>query len=112
MRAEVLRGHLETLLLSVLSERALHGYAIAEALKEESGGALDLPEGTIYPALHRLEEAGALSSRWSSVSGRRRRVYSLTSSGRRTLMNERLEWAAFSQMVTAVLGRKPWATRT
>ncbi len=102
MNREALKGHLDTMILAVLSGGPLHGYAIIEQLKQRSGGSLSLPEGTVYPALHRLEEAGYLSSSWSD-SGRRRRVYSLTRRGRGELGERRQEWRAFSAAVEAVL---------
>lgn len=102
MNPEALKGHLDTMILAVLADQPLHGYAIIERLKQRSGGSLALPEGTVYPALHRLEEAGHLSSSWSD-SGRRRRVYSLTRRGRRELGDRRQQWQAFSAMVQAVL---------
>ena len=73
MRAETLKGHLDFLLLAIVADEPAHGYRIIEKLKRRSGGAFDLPEGTVYPALHRLEESGLLSSSWASGSGRRRR---------------------------------------
>jgi Fe2+ or Zn2+ uptake regulation protein len=73
MRAEALKGHLDGLLLAVLEPGPLHGYAVIERLRAGSGGRIDLPTGTVYPALHRLERAGLVRSRWSSESGRRRR---------------------------------------
>jgi PadR family transcriptional regulator len=102
MRAEALKGHLDALILAVLESGPLHGYAIIERLKERSGGALTLPEGTIYPALHRLEATGLLSSAWSDGS-RRRRVYRLTRTGRRELAARRTEWKAFTVAIEAVL---------
>jgi DNA-binding PadR family transcriptional regulator len=65
MRAEALKGHLDGLLLAVVAEEPAHGYAIVERLRDRSGGAFDLPEGTVYPALHRLEQAGLLKSSWA-----------------------------------------------
>ena len=65
MNAETLKGHLDLLLLAALQPQAAHGYAIAEKLRASSDGTFDLPEGTLYPALHRLERAGLLTSRWS-----------------------------------------------
>jgi DNA-binding PadR family transcriptional regulator len=103
MRAESLKGHLDALILAVVAEGPRHGYAVIEELKRRSGGSLDLPEGTVYPALHRLEEAGLLSSAWSKDSGRRRRVYQLTRRGQRELGVRRSEWRDFSQAVEAVL---------
>jgi transcriptional regulator len=103
MRAESLKGHLDALILAVLSDGPLHGYAIIEKLKRRSQGALALPEGTVYPALHRLEAAGLLSSVWSQGDGRRRRIYELTRRGRRELGERRAEWHDFAQAVEAVL---------
>jgi PadR family transcriptional regulator, regulatory protein PadR len=103
MKAEALKGHLDALILAVLAPGSMHGYAIIEELKRKSGGTLALPEGTIYPALHRLEDSGLLSSSWSEGSGRRRRVYELTRSGRRELGLRRGEWRDFVQTIEAVL---------
>jgi transcriptional regulator len=103
MRAEVLKGHLDLLLLSAVQHQPAHGYAIAETLRGRSDGAFDLPEGTLYPALHRLERGGLLSSRWSQVNGRRRRVYQLTARGQRTLARQQHEWRDFARAVHAVV---------
>ena len=78
MRAETLKGHLDGILLAVLEPGPRHGYAIMEALRQRSNGQVDLPTGTIYPALHRLERAGLIHATWSAAAGRRRRVYELT----------------------------------
>lgn len=102
MRAEALKGHLDALMLALLASGPLHGYAIIEELKRRSGGALALPEGTVYPALHRLERAGLLASSWSE-DARRRRVYKLTSGGRRELGERREEWHQFVRAMGAVL---------
>jgi DNA-binding PadR family transcriptional regulator len=101
-RAEVLKGHLDGLILAVVEAEPLYGYAVIEELKARSGGQLALPEGTVYPALHRLEAAGLLSSAWSDGS-RRRRVYRLTRSGRRELAKRRADWHSFSATIGAVL---------
>ncbi len=101
MRAELLKGHLDLLLLSVLADSSLHGYAAIEELRRRGG--FELPEGTIYPALHRLEAGGLVNSRWSAESGRRRRVYSLTRSGRRELAGRRDDWRTFVGAVEAVV---------
>jgi DNA-binding PadR family transcriptional regulator len=105
-----LKGHLDLLLLAVLEDAPSHGYAVLEELKRRSGGALDLPEGTIYPALHRLERAGLLQSTWDEGSGRRRRVYSLTHKGSGAVKERRAEWRVFATAVHAVLGKgaEPW----
>ena len=107
MRAETLKGHLDGLLLSSLEVGPRHGYAVIEALREATGGQLDLPTGTIYPALHRLEQARLIQGRWSMVSGRRRRTYQLTAKGRRALSRERSDWRTFSAVVSAALGAQP-----
>lgn len=107
MRTDAVRGHLDGLLLAVLDERPLHGYAAIEAIARRSGGALDLPTGTVYPALNRLERTGLLRSREEDVAGRRRRTYELTEAGRRTLRGHRRDWAAFTAAIGAVLGREP-----
>jgi len=103
MRAETLKGHLDLLLLAILADEPAHGYRIIEELKRRSAGAFDLPEGTVYPALHRLEQNGLLASSWASGSGRRRRVYRLTVRGRRALVGARQEWRGFTKAVDAVV---------
>jgi DNA-binding PadR family transcriptional regulator len=107
VNAERLKGHLELLLLSVLNEAPGHGYAIAEALRARSDALFDLPEGTLYPALHRLERAGLISGRWSEVNGRRRRVYQLTAKGRRAREEQHSDWSTFAGAVYAVVGEQP-----
>lgn len=103
MRSEVLKGHLDLLLLAAIAREPAHGYAVIEALRESSGGAFDLAEGTVYPALYRLEGGGLLSSSWTTATGRRRRVYRLTALGRRRLASYRKEWGEFSGAVKAVV---------
>lgn len=103
VRAEELKGHLDALILAVVSVEPLHGYAIIEELKSRSGGVLSLPEGTVYPALHRLERSGLLGSEWSTTEGRRRRVYNLTARGRRELGARRQSWREFASTMEAVL---------
>src|SRR5690348_8320990 len=103
MRADLVRGHLDGLLLSVLAGEPAHGYALIERLAARSGGELALPEGTVYPALHRLERDGLIASEWSTASGRRRRVYRLTSRGRRAAQDARSEWKTFARVVGGVM---------
>jgi DNA-binding PadR family transcriptional regulator len=103
MKPDTLRGHLDSLILSVVDDQPLHGYAIIEALRARSGGALDVPSGTVYPALRRLEAAGYLTSGWSAIGARRRRTYALSAAGRRALVAERAEWLDFSAVISAVL---------
>lgn len=104
MRADKLKGHLDLLLLSVLRSEPGHGYAVITRLREHSDGAFDLPEGTVYPALHRLAEAGLITSSWSRVDGRRRRVYALTAAGERKLAVETREWLRFRTGIARVIG--------
>jgi DNA-binding PadR family transcriptional regulator len=107
MRAEELKGHLDALLLAALEDGPRHGYAVIEALRQATGGRLDLPTGTIYPALRRLEDAGLISGSWSVVAGRRRRTYRLTPAGARALSGKRSDWQDFAAMITAALERGP-----
>jgi PadR family transcriptional regulator, regulatory protein PadR len=102
MEAEALKGHLDGLVLAVLAAEPMHGYAVIEALKARSGGALALPEGTVYPVLHRLERNGLLSSEWST-EGRRRRVYRVTGKGETELGARRRRWREFATTIEAVL---------
>jgi DNA-binding PadR family transcriptional regulator len=104
MKADALGGQLDSLLLATVAEDPAHGYAILQRLKLRSAGTFDLAEGTIYPALHRLERDGLLASSWSSESGRRRRIYRVTRAGRSSLTSRRRDWAHFAQAVEAVLG--------
>jgi PadR family transcriptional regulator, regulatory protein PadR len=103
MNRERLKGHLDLLLLSVLSAGPAHGYAVISALRARSEGTFDLPEGTVYPALHRLEKSGLLASSWADADGRRRRVYALTDKGEAALAAERTEWRRFAGGVAAVV---------
>ncbi|MEW9529380.1 PadR family transcriptional regulator [Microbispora sp. NPDC049125] len=103
MNADALRGHMDALLLSVLEREPLHGYAIIEALRERSDGALDVGTGTVYPALRRLERAGLLTSEWATVTGRKRRTYRLTGDGREALAGERSAWRSFTSVIGSVL---------
>jgi DNA-binding PadR family transcriptional regulator len=101
----MIRGHLGLLLLAVLSGGPRHGYAVITELQSRSGGVFDLPEGTVYPALHTLEATGLVDSDWTVVDGRRRRLYALTAAGMAALLDQREEWGRFADGVTAVLAR-------
>ena len=103
MAREAFAGHLDLLLLAALRSEARHGYAVIEHMRRASGGRFAYPEGTVYPALHRLESDGLLRSRWNEVDGRRRRVYELTAKGGRALDGRRREWELFSQSIRAVI---------
>jgi PadR family transcriptional regulator len=101
-----LRGHLDLLLLATLQRTGpAHGYALIAALRESSGGAFDLPEGTVYPALHRLERDGAVTSGWDTGAARKRRVYALTVTGEAALAAKHTQWREFARAVQSVIGR-------
>ncbi|GAB3822911.1 PadR family transcriptional regulator [Kribbella italica] len=108
--AQALKGHLDVLLLATLTDGPRHGYAIKEALRDGSGGRFDLPTGTVYPALHRLERAGLIAGSWSVVDGRRRRTYELTDDGHQKLAGDRANWRKFATAVTSLLEPGPWPT--
>lgn len=103
MRNDLLRGHLDRLLLAVLAGHPGHGYALSQRLADRSGGELQVPEGSLYPALLRLERQGLVTSAWETVDGRRRRVYGLAKSGRQRAASARQEWRDFSNAVDRVL---------
>jgi PadR family transcriptional regulator PadR len=103
MLGEALKGHLDLLLLAVLSEHPAHGYAVIESLRQRSEGTFDLPEGTVYPALHRLEKEGLLASDWSETSARRRRIYRVTSKGLQALAKRQQEWRRFARAIDATI---------
>src|SRR5260370_3030320 len=111
MEGEMLKGHLDMIVLAALAGGPAHGYAVIQEIRRRSGGAFDLPEGTIYPALHRLEQGGLLNSRWTAgESGRQRRVYSLTRSGRRALPDQRAVWRRVSHARGGMLGESTHTT--
>ncbi|HEY6890643.1 MAG TPA: helix-turn-helix transcriptional regulator [Solirubrobacter sp.] len=104
MASDLLRGHLDRLLLAVLAEAPGHGYELSRRLTARSGGEFGVNEGSLYPALHRLERSRLVESEWSTGDGRRRRVYRLTPAGRRAAEDSRREWRSFSAAVDRVLG--------
>jgi PadR family transcriptional regulator, regulatory protein PadR len=104
MKSDAFNGQLDSLILATVAEEPAHGYSILQRLRQRSSGAFELAEGTLYPALHRLERDGLLASSWSTGSGRRRRVYDVTPAGRAALQTRRREWRRFSTAVAAVLG--------
>ena len=107
MRPDQLRGHLEMLLLAVLSSGPAHGYAISAELKRRSNNQLAIIEGSLYPALHRLEAAGLAESAIETIEGRRRRRYQLTTDGKAALKEEMHSWEAFKGCVDTVLREIP-----
>ncbi len=101
----MLKGHLDAIVLAALEAGPAHGYAIIETIKKASAATFDLPEGTIYPALHRLEQAGLLASNWTTrPGGRKRRVYSLTKSGTAALVRAAQGLETLLGAVDTILG--------
>jgi PadR family transcriptional regulator, regulatory protein PadR len=103
-----LRGHLEGLILAALQQGTAHGWDIWRSLEAASGGALAIKEGSLYPALYRLERQGLVAARWETATadrpGPRRRVYRLTAKGRRRLERAREEWRQFVTVLGSLLG--------
>ncbi len=103
MATSQVKGSLDLLLMGVLRHGPAHGYAIIAALRERSDGEFDLAEGTIYPALHRLEQGGLIGSSVEVAQGRRRRTYALTARGRKEFAAQRREWHGFVASMQAVI---------
>ena len=102
---DLLQGTLDMLLLKALALEPLHGYAIAHRVQQLSQEALRVEEGSLYPALHRMEERGLLESEWGvSENNRRARYYKLTRKGRRQLETEAAEWRRLSLAISRVMG--------
>ena len=97
------KGTLPTLILEALAHEPSHGYRIAQQIKDRSQGVLDFKEGTLYPALHKLENDGLVESYDGVEKGRARRYYRITKSGRATLAKDRAEWRQLSRAVTMIL---------
>jgi DNA-binding PadR family transcriptional regulator len=96
-------NNVDLLLMGVLRRGPAHGYAIITALRERSDGEFELAEGTIYPALHRLERSGLIESAIESVQGRRRRTYALTARGRKEFASRRRAWQGYVASMQAVI---------
>lgn len=104
-KADSLQGSLDLLVLKLLSRRPkLHGYAIMNAIKISSGEILNAEEGSLYPALHRMEEAGWIRAEWvTKESGRRMRIYQLSAAGKKQLAEEETRWQTVSSAIHRVL---------
>lgn len=109
MGADVTKGQLDLLLLRLLADGQSHGYAVITALRDRSAGQFDLAEGSVYPALHRLEAQGLLASAWEPVNGRRRRMYSITDVGIAALAAQQRDWRSWVAAVESVLTMSPLA---
>src|SRR5271165_5481259 len=104
-KADSLQGSLDLLVLKILSRRpGLHGYAIMSTIKDWSGDVLRAEEGSLYPALHRMEEAGWIRAEWTTKdNGRRARIYELTPTGKKQLDDEESRWKVVTSAVNRVL---------
>lgn len=104
MSGDLFTGTLELLILQVLSTETMHGYRIAHWIKDQSQGVLDVEQGALYPALHRLNRKGLIAGEWGETEqGRRARFYRLTAKGQQALDDELARWAQHAQAVNAVL---------
>jgi transcriptional regulator len=107
-RLELLRGTLDLLILKVLAGGTAHGYTIARRIRERSAGVLLVEEGSLYPALHRLERRGWLTAEWGSSEGNRRaKFYSLSRAGRRELAARERDWSEMAGAIRRVLDPAP-----
>jgi DNA-binding PadR family transcriptional regulator len=105
--AELMRGSLDLMVLSVLSQGAQYGYSIQQMLRDATGGRVPLPAGTLYPLLHRLETEKLIRSRWDDSTGRRRKWYELTKAGRTRLDADAGQWLAYAECIRALLEGVP-----
>ena len=103
MRGDVLKNHLELLVLTALKAGPAHGYSIIRAIRDRSDGEFELLEGSLYPVLHRLERDSLVASSWSNVAGRKRRVYKLSRKGRAALEQQECDWRRFERATNLVL---------
>ncbi|PNY80137.1 PadR family transcriptional regulator [Deinococcus koreensis] len=106
MNPDLLRGNLDLILLTILEARPLYGFAIIQEAKERTGGLFDFKEGSLYPALHRLEQDGLLAAQQGEVgrNGKPRKYYAITDQGRQTLQTKRQEFNAFTGAVQRLTG--------
>jgi len=103
-RSDVLQGTLDMLILKTLEAAPLHGYAIAQSINRVSRALLQVPQGSLYPGLHRLENKGLLASEWTETeSGRDAKVYRLTKKGRARLEAEVADWRRISEAIALIL---------
>ena len=100
---DLMRGSLDLMVLSVLADGPRYGYLIQKRLREASGNLVRVQAGTLYPLLHKLEVAGAISSRWDKSTGRDRKWYELTLKGRRRLHHQASEWNRYVECLKRVL---------
>lgn len=107
-KADLLPGTLDLMILKLLVRRSEHGFSLAKMIQERSDDVLQVEEGTLYPALHRLERKGLLNSQWQKTpSNRRAKFYSLTEKGRSALSTKQKQWKELSNAVNQVIGVQP-----
>jgi transcriptional regulator len=103
-RTDLMQGTLELLILNTLAREAMHGYGIVQRIHEAAEDLLKVEDGSLYPALYRMEERGLIKSEWGvSENNRRAKFYTLTRNGQRKLEAERANWNRISQAVTKIL---------
>src|SRR5689334_1744200 len=106
--AELLPGTLDMLILKAVSLKPLHGYGVLLRIRQISGDALDIPQGSLYPALYRLEHQNLIASEWGqSEKNRRAKYYTLTAAGRRRLREEAAGWNRLASAIAAALNTTP-----
>ena len=106
--ADLLPGTLDMLILKAVSLKPLHGYGVLLRIKQISGDALDIPQGSLYPALYRLEHQGLIVAEWGqSDNNRKAKYYTLTTTGRRRLREETAGWDRFASAIAAALKTTP-----
>jgi PadR family transcriptional regulator PadR len=104
-KPDLLHGTLDLLILRSLSLTPMHGWAISKHIQLTSEDVLEVNQGSLYPALYRLEDRGWISAEWGTTeTGRRAKIYSLTRHGQKQLAKEESQWAAFSMAVNRILG--------
>src|SRR6476659_8124781 len=104
-KADLLQGTLDMLVMRAVTDEPLHGYALVHRLKLISGGRLNVPQGSLYPALHRLENQGVLKAEWRDTpSGREAKFYRLTAKGRKRLEADVAQWRELSIAISLILG--------
>ena len=102
-RRELIRGSADSLLLSLIGQQSMYGYQIIKELEKRSQGYFKFKEGTLYPALHRLEKAGLILGKWQLLSNSRpRRYYHITAKGRSKLVTERVQWQDFLKAMNLI----------
>ena len=103
-RDQMRKGSTDFVILSLLARRPMYGYEISQQLERNGGGYFGMKEGLLYPALHRMQEKGWVTTEWRVVDGRRRKYYALTSLGQEVLGEQASEWKTFLEQLGLILG--------